>query len=50
LAIPNNAAIRSPTSRRLRELVQKSPRGNFVNLFDPYPKLVYHQPIADPRP
>lgn len=35
--------IASPTNHKMRELVQKSPRGTFVNLFDSYGSIVYHE-------
>jgi len=40
---PNAANVRSPTSAKVKNLVDASPRGNFLNLFDHYSKLVYHK-------
>lgn len=34
-----------PTNRRMMELVTRSPRGEFVNLFDSYSSLVYHESV-----
>lgn len=35
--------VRPPTNGKMRHLVEKSPRGSFVNLFDSYATLVYHE-------
>jgi hypothetical protein len=40
---PNDAGIRSPTSSRMKRLIARSERGNFINLFDVYEKVVYHK-------
>lgn len=40
---PKDAYVRPPTNTRMRQLVQNSPRGEFVNLMDHYDKLVYHE-------
>jgi hypothetical protein len=45
---PGDAAFRSPTNQRMKGLVDKSPRGRFVNLFDHYDRLVYHAPEEHP--
>jgi len=34
---------RSPTNQRLKQIVEKSDRGEFVNLMQHYDKLVYHE-------
>jgi len=39
---PQDAAFRSPTNQRMKALVDKSPRGRFVNLFEHYRVVVYH--------
>jgi hypothetical protein len=41
---PGDAPIRPPTSAQMRELVQGSPRGEFINLMGHYKKVVYHAP------
>ena len=38
-----HGGISSPTNPRMREIVEKSPRGEFINLFDSYAAVVYHQ-------
>ena len=40
---PDDGAFRSPTNVKMRKLVEQSPRGRFVNLFDHYDKIVYHE-------
>jgi hypothetical protein len=40
---PEDAPIRGPTNTRMRQLVEGSPRGKFINLMDAYPRLVFHQ-------
>ncbi len=42
---PEDSTIHCPTSTRMRQIVETSPRGKFVNLMDHYAKLVYHEPI-----
>jgi hypothetical protein len=39
---PTQAPHRSPTNQRMRALVESSPRGKFVNLFDSVESLVYY--------
>ena len=38
---PEDSPIRSPTSRRMRKLVDDAPRGEFINLMDHYDPVVY---------
>ena len=40
---PRDAPFRSPTSKRMRKLVEESERGKFINLMDHYSDLVYHE-------
>jgi len=40
---PDDAAVRSPTAARVRQLVDKASQASFINLMDSYPKLVYFQ-------
>ncbi len=39
---PQDAAFRSPTNQRMKALVERSQRGRFINLYDHYRSLVYH--------
>ena len=41
---PNAAGVRSPTNQRMKALVENSPRGRFINLYDNYDTVVYHEP------
>jgi hypothetical protein len=36
-------SIGSPTAKKMRAIVDGSPRGTFINLMDHYDKVVYHQ-------
>jgi hypothetical protein len=47
---PGDAPHRSPTNRRLKAIVEESPRGVFVNLMEHYKKLVYHEQEEPPAP
>lgn len=40
---PNDGSVRSPRNGKMRQLVEQSPRGRFLNLLDHYDKLVYHE-------
>ena len=42
---PEDAHFRSPTSKRMRNLVEKSERGEFINLTDHYYRIVYHERV-----
>jgi hypothetical protein len=42
-AYPTDAPLRSPTSRKMRDLVEQSPRARLINLLDHYPSIVYHK-------
>lgn len=35
--------VRPPTNQRMMDMVKNSPRGEFVNLYDSYTQLVYHE-------
>jgi hypothetical protein len=43
---PDDGSYRSPTNAKMRKLVENSPRGRFINLFDHCDKLVYHEADA----
>ena len=47
---PNKASIRSPTSSKVKRLVEASDRAKFINLFDAYDKIVYHKEWAAVKP
>jgi len=46
---PNKPGIRSPTAAKMKRLVETSQRAQFVNLFDAYGKVVYHQEWTPPK-
>lgn len=35
--------VSTPTARKMRRIVEDSERGEFINLMDHYPRLVYHE-------
>lgn len=35
--------VSSPTAKKMRNIVEKSPRGEFINLMDHYKQVVYHE-------
>ena len=41
---PNKRSICSPTKKKLRSLIENSPKGTFTNLLDHFDKVVYFQP------
>jgi hypothetical protein len=41
--IPEDATFNSPTARKVRQLIERSPQARFVNLFEHYKKLVFFQ-------
>ncbi|MBF0551623.1 MAG: hypothetical protein HQK60_13950, partial [Deltaproteobacteria bacterium] len=41
--MPNSQNINSPTKSKMKQLVEQSDRGKFVNLMDSYDKLVYFE-------
>jgi hypothetical protein len=47
---PNSQNLRSPTSGKMRTLVKSSDRGNFLNLYDHYDKVVYHKEWTPLKP
>jgi hypothetical protein len=42
---PEDFKINCPTSIRMRQIVEASTRGKFINLMDHYSRLVYHERI-----
>jgi hypothetical protein len=49
-AYPNSQNLRSPTSSKMKKLVNSSERGVFLNLDDHYEKVVYHKDWATLKP
>jgi hypothetical protein len=47
---PNSAKLRSPTSSRVKKLVENSTRGSFINLFDHYNEVVFHKEWLPVKP
>jgi len=47
---PNEAGLRSPTSSRMKRVIEKSERAKFINLFDAYDKVVYHKEWTPLKP
>jgi hypothetical protein len=48
---PNDARLRSPTSSKMKRLIEKKPaRAKFINLFDAYDKVVYHKEWTPLKP
>lgn len=47
---PNAASIRSPTSKKMKRLVEESDRASFVNLFDHYADVVFHKEWKPVKP
>lgn len=49
-AHPNSQNLRSPTATKMKRLVTSSDRGEFINLFDHYDKVVYHKEWTPLKP
>ncbi len=47
---PNEPGIRSPTSSKMKRVVDTSERAKFINLFDAYDKVVYHKEWTPVKP
>ena len=43
-ASPNSSGINSPTNKRLRKLVEDSPKSTFINLVGHFDAVTYYQP------
>lgn len=48
---PNDAGVRSPTSSKMKRLVEKkADRAKFINLFAAYERIVYHKEWTPLKP